>query len=66
MSFPSWIALVADSSAEVWQAKYDLEDQMSLAKFLVDADIRLVRAQCPPVCALVFTEIEKALKARSI
>ena len=42
---------VADSIVQVWQAKYDLEEQMSLAKFLVDADIRLVRAECPPVCA---------------
>ena len=39
---------VADSTVQVSQAKYNLEDRMSLAKFLVDADIRLVRAECPP------------------
>ena len=29
------------------QVTYDLEDQRSLAKYLEDADIRLIRAECP-------------------
>ena len=61
--FPLWTACkLTDSTVQVWQAKYDLEDQMSLAKFLVDADIRLVRAECPPsLCTLIvgFPAIEK-------
>ena len=31
-----------------WQVPiYDLEDPKSLAKYLLDADVRLVRAPCP-------------------
>ena len=36
------------------QVTYDLEDQKSLAKYLEDSNIRLIRAECPPLHSCFF------------
>ena len=45
--FRRWNTLPSKPCTRNWQAPYDLEDATSLAKFLLDAGIRLVRA--PPL-----------------